>query len=88
MRRLQELESAHPEWITPDSPTRRVGGAPQEGFETHTHALPMLSPGQLPMLRRDGGFRRAGVRRGIGGEGPFDYVAELKIDGPERFLLI
>ena len=34
MRRLQELEAAHPQFASPDSPTQRVGGAPVEGFET------------------------------------------------------
>jgi DNA ligase (NAD+) len=43
MRRLQELEAAHPEYRSPDSPTQRVGGAPVEGFETRVHRVPMLS---------------------------------------------
>src|SRR5262245_55270915 len=43
MRRLVELETAHPEYRTPDSPTQRVGGAPLEGFETRVHRVPMLS---------------------------------------------
>lgn len=41
--RLKQLESEHPESITPDSPTQRVGGAPIDGFTTVTHARPMLS---------------------------------------------
>ncbi|MDO4988180.1 MAG: NAD-dependent DNA ligase LigA [Synergistes sp.] len=43
MRELQEIETAHPELITPNSPTQRIGGAPQDGFEKTTHALPMMS---------------------------------------------
>ena len=43
MRKLQALEAAHPELITTDSPTQRVGGAPAEGFEEVGHAHPMLS---------------------------------------------
>src|SRR3989442_9915722 len=43
MNRLRELEAAHPELVTPDSPTVRVGGAPREGFSTVRHARPMLS---------------------------------------------
>src|SRR6059058_2096150 len=43
MERLKELEAAHPELVTPDSPTVRVGGAPREGFQTVRHARPMLS---------------------------------------------
>jgi DNA ligase (NAD+) len=42
-RRLEEAEKEHPDWITPDSPTRRVGGAPIEGFTQVTHRVPMLS---------------------------------------------
>lgn len=42
-RELLELEEAHPEFITPDSPTRRVGGEPMEGFERVTHPAPILS---------------------------------------------
>src|SRR3989442_14508621 len=40
---LQKLEAEHPELATPDSPTRRVGGQPIEGFATVTHRVPMLS---------------------------------------------
>jgi len=52
-RELEQLEAQHPELVTDDSPTQRVGGAPIEGFETVTHARPMLSidntyePGEL-----------------------------------------
>ena len=42
-RELQALETAHPELITPDSPTQRVGGQPAEGFEPVEHLRPMLS---------------------------------------------
>lgn len=42
-RELESLEKAHPELIRPDSPTRRVGAAPAEGFKTAPHAIPMLS---------------------------------------------
>src|SRR5690349_17764579 len=43
MERLQQLEAANPELITPDSPTRRVGGEPLAEFRTVAHAVPMLS---------------------------------------------
>ncbi len=43
MRRLQEIEQKYPELITPDSPTRRVGGKPREGFRKVRHSSPMLS---------------------------------------------
>ncbi|RLB76384.1 MAG: DNA ligase (NAD(+)) LigA, partial [Deltaproteobacteria bacterium] len=42
-RQLVELEQAHPELITPDSPTQRVGAQPQEAFAQITHRQPMLS---------------------------------------------
>jgi DNA ligase (NAD+) len=79
MRRLQELESACPELITPDSPTHRVGGAPLEGFETHTHALPMLSLDNCYSYQELAAFDER-VRKGIG-ENTCTYVSELKIDG-------
>jgi DNA ligase (NAD+) len=43
MRELQALEAEHPDLVTPDSPTQRVGGRPAEGFATVQHAAPMLS---------------------------------------------
>ncbi|HXM91654.1 MAG TPA: NAD-dependent DNA ligase LigA, partial [Candidatus Dormibacteraeota bacterium] len=43
MGKLEVLEAAHPELITADSPTARVGGAPRAGFRTYQHARPMLS---------------------------------------------
>ena len=43
MRELSELEAAHPELLTPDSPSQRVGGQPVEGFGTVEHAVPMMS---------------------------------------------
>lgn len=45
LRQLQDLEAAHPELITPDSPTQRVGAAPLSAFNTVAHAIPMLSLG-------------------------------------------
>src|SRR5512134_3346694 len=43
MTELAAIETAHPELASADSPTRRVGGAPAEGFATVEHAIPMLS---------------------------------------------
>jgi DNA ligase (NAD+) len=43
LRELQDIEKAHPELITPDSPTQRVGGAPLEGFSQIAHTVPMMS---------------------------------------------
>lgn len=79
MRRLKEIEDAHPELGTPDSPTRRVGGQPREGFVKVRHSSPMLS---LDNALNEGellDFDRR-VRDLLGGE-PYEYVAELKLDG-------
>src|SRR5690554_6938692 len=43
LRELQDLERAHPELVTPDSPTQRVGAAPSEAFRRVPHRVPMLS---------------------------------------------
>jgi DNA ligase (NAD+) len=79
---LEELEAAHPELGTPDSPTQRVGGEPLEGFEEVRHAVPMLS---LVNARKPGDLREwdARVRRLLGTdeEANLRYVTELKIDG-------
>lgn len=84
MRRLQELEQAHPETITGDSPTQRVGGAPREGTQTERHSSPMLSLdnalNEEELLAFD---RRVAELLGPGDEGKpkYQYVAELKLDG-------
>jgi DNA ligase (NAD+) len=79
MRRLQAIEVEHPELLTPDSPTQRVGGKPREGFVKVKHSSPMLSLDNAlnqPELRE---FDRR-VRELLAGE-EFSYVAELKLDG-------
>ena len=43
LKKLEQLEAEHPEYDSPDSPTKKVGGEPIEGFETVEHRLPMLS---------------------------------------------
>ena len=79
MRRLKEIEAAHPELITADSPTLRVGGAPREGFVKVDHSSPMLSldnalnPGELAAFHTRAADLLAGER--------FGYTAELKLDG-------
>ena len=81
LRELQNLERDHPDLVTPDSPTQRVGGRPAEGFASVQHAEPMLSLDNAynedDLLAFD-----ERLRRGLGAfEGPVPYVAELKIDG-------
>lgn len=78
-RELENIEKAHPEWITPDSPTQRVGSKISGGFAKYTHDRPMLSLGDV---FNDGELREFDqrVRGDLGGE-PLEYVVELKIDG-------
>jgi DNA ligase (NAD+) len=79
---LEGLESEHPELVTPDSPTQRVGGEPLEGFEQIRHSIPMLS---LANARKTEDLKEwdARVRRLLGPEEEerLRYVTELKIDG-------
>lgn len=79
MRRLSELEDAHPKLRTPDSPTQRVGGQPSEGFAEVAHPRPMLSLDNsynIEDLRAfDERCRKLADGRAV------SYVAELKIDG-------
>src|SRR5690242_9813385 len=80
MRELRALEDAHPELVTPDSPTRRVGAAPSEKFAKVRHPAPMLSLGNA---FDEEGLRawRARVARLLGEDAPIAYVVEPKIDG-------
>jgi DNA ligase (NAD+) len=79
MKRLEELEAAHPALITPDSPTVRVGGTPREGFQTVQHARPMLSLDNAFSYDALRDFDRR-VRQGSGHE-KIEYIAEHKFDG-------
>ena len=79
MRELRRLEEAHPEMVTSDSPTQRVGAAPLESFPQAVHATPMLSLGNaFDMNDLRAWHRRASNLLDDDG---FDMVAELKIDG-------
>ena len=79
MRRLQQLEKAHPELVTPDSPTQRVGGKPREGFVKVRHSSPMLSLDNALNEEEMREFDRR-VKDLLKAE-PFEYVVELKLDG-------
>src|SRR5262245_8720940 len=79
MRELKELEEQHPELITPDSPTQRVGGQPAKEFPTYTFSRPMLS---LENAYSEDELRDWGRRVvQLAGTESVDYVSELKIDG-------
>ena len=84
-RELQALEAAHPELVTADSPTRRVGGKPLPEFTQVRLALPMLSIRTETDTEPTGAKAfDARVRRELGlaeGDGPVEYAAELKFDG-------
>jgi DNA ligase (NAD+) len=79
MNRLKEIEAAHPELATPDSPTVRVGGTPREGFTTVRHARPMLSLDNAFSYDALRDWDRR-VREGTGRE-DIEYIAEHKFDG-------
>jgi DNA ligase (NAD+) len=79
MRELQQLEEAHPELITPDSPTQRVGAAPVEAFGVVEHPQPLLSlANAFSDEELDAWYRRAS---NLLGSRKTDFVCELKIDG-------
>jgi DNA ligase (NAD+) len=80
MNRLKGLEQEHPELITPDSPTQRVGGKPREGFPKMAHSRPMLS---LDNAYNEEELRAwdQRVRSGLPSSESLRYVCELKLDG-------
>src|SRR6187200_2472011 len=77
---LKGLEDEHPELVTPDSPTQRVGGAPAAGFRKVEHLLPM---GSLEKVTTAEALEKWGddVRRRLGTDEPVAWVIEPKIDG-------
>jgi DNA ligase (NAD+) len=79
LSKLQTLEEAHPELITPDSPTQRVGGRPAEGFPEVVHRRPMLSLDNSYNIDELRAFDQRCQRLAEGRQ--LEYVAELKIDG-------
>jgi DNA ligase (NAD+) len=76
---LRELEAEHPQLVTPDSPTQRVGGRPAEGFPEFVHRRPMLSLDNSYSIEELRAFDER-CRKLADGAMPV-YVAELKIDG-------
>ena len=84
--RLRALEAAHPELITPDSPTQRVGGKPRDGFVKTPHSRPMLS---LDNAYSEADLRAwdARLREALPSSKQVRYVCELKLDGLSLALL-
>ncbi|EAD5688011.1 NAD-dependent DNA ligase LigA [Listeria innocua] len=78
MQELLKIEEAHPEWVTPESPSKRVGGEVLEGFKKVEHDTPMLSLANA--FNRDdlADFDRR-IRDKVGDD--ISYMCELKIDG-------
>src|SRR5712671_5254600 len=79
MNEVKKLEAAHPDLVTPDSPTQRVGGKPREGFVKVAHSIPMLS--------LDNAYSEEELRNWerrvheLSGRKDLEYVCELKLDG-------
>jgi DNA ligase (NAD+) len=79
MQELKRLEAAHPDLVTPDSPTQRVGGKPREGFVKVEHSRPMLS--------LDNAYNEQELRdwdrrvHELAGSEKIEYVCEFKLDG-------
>ncbi|MGA3083748.1 MAG: NAD-dependent DNA ligase LigA [Thermodesulfobacteriota bacterium] len=80
LRELEDLETRHPEWITPDSPTQRVGAKPADKFQAVAHSIPMLS--------LENGFNHDEVlefdrriKRFLKNDQEIEYTAEPKMDG-------
>ena len=82
MKELADLEEAHPDLVTPDSPTRVVSGAPSERFERVAHREPMLSLGNVQTDEELDDFdARIHRHLGLAAALPVGYVAEPKLDG-------
>ena len=79
MNELKRIEAEHPELLTPDSPTQRVGGKPAEGFKKVRHSRPMLSLDNAYSAEELADWDRR-VRE-LAGSLPVEYIAELKLDG-------
>ncbi len=82
--RLRELEASHPELVTPDSPTQRIGDVLTEGFASVKHPFPMLSLQNSYDLNDISEFHRR-VVEGLEGDHP-EYSCELKFDGVSLLL--
>lgn len=84
LQRLKQIEAAHPELITPDSPTQRVGDQPVGGLRPIAHRVPMLSIENTYSLEELKSWGRR-AEKTLGG--PVEWVVELKVDGVAVSLL-
>ncbi|MFQ5528491.1 MAG: NAD-dependent DNA ligase LigA [Thermoanaerobaculia bacterium] len=85
-RELKALEEEHPDLITPESPTQRVGGAPLDGLETVEHTAPMRSLDSSPELSEVERFMDR-IRKALGEDAAIAYVCEPKLDGASMELV-
>jgi DNA ligase (NAD+) len=85
MRQLKDLEAEHPDLVTADSPTQRVGGKPREGFVKVPHSSPMLSLDNTYSEEELRDWERR-VHE-LSGRKDVDYVCELKLDGMSLALI-
>ncbi len=79
-RELQDIEQAHPDLLTPDSPTQSVGSAPIDAFQSYRHAIPMLSLDNAFGHEELRAFDER-VRKALETDSDVEYFAELKFDG-------
>ncbi|EAR08491.1 NAD-dependent DNA ligase LigA [Reinekea blandensis] len=80
MEELKRIESEHPQWVTPQSPTQRVAGAPQAGFETVEHRMPMLSLDNAFNHDDLGAFVKR-LKDRLNDPSPIEFACEPKLDG-------
>lgn len=80
LRKLENLEHAHPELITADSPTQRIGATPLTAFDTITHRIPLLSLANAMDEDELRAFDER-TRKGLENSAPVEYIGEPKLDG-------
>ncbi len=81
MRRLLDIEKAHPDWVTPDSPSQRVGAAPLEALKPYAHRTPMLSLANTYNEKEVFQWRDQLLSRLKPGKLESDFTGEPKLDG-------
>ena len=86
LNRLKELEAAHPDLVTPDSPTRRIGDQPVEGLAVVQHRVPMMSIDNTYSVEELREYGKRIIGKFEPGE-KIEWVVELKIDGVAVSLL-
>jgi DNA ligase (NAD+) len=78
---LLDIEARHPEWLTPDSPSQRIGHPIDSTFQPVRHAVPLLSLAKCTTREEFDAFEARSARQLGGQDGPFSYSCEPKFDG-------